>query len=205
MFMKKSFFKKFIAIIFVFVSALLQFGTVFAVKKSGGSGGNLLPRKQTVQRKSNFLIQEPKITTFSSPAKEFHLKNNVSKKEKIYSLKYDYSGDLAKNPNKYMSIRTEISYHIGKILLGVCYAEINFRFNSITKEAKCLSCSTYQICVNPKATLEIFARRENQTVDLGRGYANIEFSYGNSKLDESDYSFTCDPSGEISEILDDKK
>ncbi len=191
--------KKFIKFLLSMMIIFPQFGSVFAAKNVN-LADNLLPKKQVVENKSKFPLQEAKNNVTSLPSKEIRLKNGVSKKEKIYIIKDEYSGDLAKNPNKYTTMRIEVSYYADGVLLGVSYAENNFRYNPITKEAKCLSSSTYQVCLNKKVNLETFARRENETFSLGRGYASIEFSFG-SVNDTCDYNFTCDSSGEISQIF----
>ncbi|GHV24283.1 hypothetical protein FACS189465_1230 [Clostridia bacterium] len=129
--------------------------------------------------------------------KETRLGNNIIKKESVSCIDHVYKGALEKNPYQYSTARMEISYVNGEDkTLAQLFFEIDFRFNPITEEAKCLSTPEFSVDFDKNSKLEVDARRENETTELGGGFVQVKFK-NNNVTDNCTYEFKCNHKGEI--------
>ncbi len=135
----------------------------------------------------------------SQSKKVIKLKDGIVKKEEISTIKYCYPKDLSNINEKYLTVRTVITYSLestGKAV-SVVSMESNFRYNSHTERAQCLSTSPGTVESCEEYIAEVFSRRANVKIGCGQSIVNLEFKYKDNVYDNTHYRISCDYKGNI--------
>ncbi len=135
----------------------------------------------------------------SQTNKIIKLKDGIIKKEKISIIEYCYPKDLSSINEKYLTVRTVITYSLestGEVISAVSM-ESNFRYNSHTERAQCLSTSLGTVESCEGSIVDAFSRRANIKVGQGQSVVHLEFKYKNYVYDNTHYRISCDYKGNI--------
>ena len=125
--------------------------------------------------------------------------SNLNREENRRIVKYEYEGKLKSNPFKYISVKNVISYvnRATKEILAEFTIIMKFRYNEKTKEAECLSTSYGSIAKDTDYTVNVSARKANNTTGQGAGIGNIEFKYRGDTQNKFSRRISCDYLGNI--------
>lgn len=120
--------------------------------------------------------------------------DKVLKKEDISVSNYKYSGNLDKCGYKYLKARRDITYlsKLPEKILAIASIESNFRYNSETRQAECLSMSKEIINNDSGYTLSLFSRSTNKNTEIGSGISSIKFRHLGRLIDKDDCEIDCD-------------
>lgn len=126
--------------------------------------------------------------------------SNLNREEHRRTIKYEYGGKLNSNPYKYISVKNVISYvnRITKEVLAEFTVVMKFRYNENTQRAECLSTSYGSIAKDTDYSVNVSARKANNTTDQGAGIADVEFKYRGERQDAFSRQISCDCFGGIS-------
>lgn len=131
--------------------------------------------------------------------KSCELSDGLEKKEMVYTISYNYPEDLKDSSYKYVTVRMNFTYFSNVInkVLAVASLESNFRYNSVTKQAECLSTSRGNVLNDKDCVLSIFARRANRNTEVGASVAEIKFTNKGKPYEKNVYRISCDYMGNI--------
>lgn len=132
--------------------------------------------------------------------KTIDLENDFTKKEEISTVEYQYPEKLRNTFEKYITVCMSITYlekNTGKIV-GILSAKCNFRYNSVTKRAQCLSTSSASVKNGEEYILDVFSRRSNTQIGRGQSMVYIYFKFNGTMCDNINYEVSCDSIGNIS-------
>ena len=140
------------------------------------------------------------ISVVSESTENIKLKDGLIKKEIISMRKYTYSEDLSKSNDKYITFQITVMYYdeSNNDVLAVVDLETNFRYNSLTKEAVCLSVARGDILNVRESGLTLVFRPADVTTEVGGSVAKLKFKYNEKVYDDVTYKITCDYLGNIS-------
>lgn len=135
----------------------------------------------------------------SQTNKVTNLKDGIIKKEKISTIRYCYPKDLSNIDEKYLTVRTVITFSLESIgeVISVVSMESNFRYNSRTERAQCLSTSLGTVKSCEGSVAEVFSRRANVRIGYGQSIVRLEFKYKGNVYDSTHYRISCDYKGNI--------
>lgn len=131
--------------------------------------------------------------------KTIDLENEFIKKEEISTVEYQYPEKLENNFEKYITVCMNITYTekiTGKIF-GILSAKSNFRYNTVTKRAQCLSTSCASVKNGEGYILDVFSRRSNTQIERGQSKVYIYFKFNGTIRDNVDYEFSCNFIGNV--------
>ncbi len=126
--------------------------------------------------------------------------SNLNREEHRRTIKYEYGGKLNSNPFKYISVKNVIAYvnRMTKEVLAEFTVVMKFKYNENTQQAECVSTSYGSIAKDTGYTVNVSARKANNTTDQGAGVADIEFKYRGERQDAFSRQISCDCLGGIS-------
>lgn len=135
----------------------------------------------------------------SQTNKVIKLKDGIIKKEKISTVRYCYPKDLSNINEKYLTVRTVITFSLESTgeVISIVSMESNFRYNSHTERAQCLSTSLGTVKSCEGGVAETFSRRANVKIGCGQSIAHLEFKYKGNVYDNTHYRISCDYKGNI--------
>lgn len=135
----------------------------------------------------------------SESKKVVNLDYGITKTETISTLMYDYHEDLNNVFEKYITVRMNITYSesFAKKIIAVATTESNFRYNSVTKRAQCLSTSRSNIANHSNCVLDVFSRRSNIKIGVGQSVAHVKLNFDGDVCDDTYYKISCDFLGNI--------
>ena len=127
------------------------------------------------------------------------LKDGIIKKEEISTIKYFYPKDLSNINEKYLTVRTVITFSLESTgeVISIVSMESNFRYNSHTERAQCLSTSLGTVKSCEGGAAEAFSRRANVKTEYGQSIVRLEFKYNDNVYDNTRYRISCDYEGNI--------
>ncbi|MDQ5983810.1 MAG: hypothetical protein RUMPE_00839 [Eubacteriales bacterium SKADARSKE-1] len=102
-----------------------------------------------------------------------------------------------KDKYNYVTRRIEITYldpmknHIATALI-----QVNFRYNTKTKEVECISTSHKEGSVSNKNSIEVYLRTGDKTRNYGGAYGEIKVNYNNIDIEEG-FTASCNYNGNI--------
>ena len=122
------------------------------------------------------------------------ISDKILKKEEFSVSNYKYSGNLDKCGYKYPRARRDITYlnKVPEKILAMASTESNFRYNTETRQAECLSISREVITNDKGYTLSLFSRSVNKNTEVGSGISNIKFRYLGRLIDKDNCEISCD-------------
>ena len=131
--------------------------------------------------------------------KSCKLSDGLEKKEMVYTISYGYPEGLKDSSYKYVTVRMNFTYFSNVInkVLAVASLESNFRYNSVTKQAECLSTSRGNVLNDKDCVLSIFARRANHNTEVGGSVAEVKFTNKGKPYEKNVYRVSCDYMGNI--------
>ncbi len=140
-----------------------------------------------------------KVDMVSDYVKHYTLGDGIIKKEVVSTYKYLYSQELENSDEKYISLQTNVSYteEATNKVLAIASMEANFRYNSRTKEAVCLSATKGNVLNVDGCELSIFSIPANITTKLGGSIVSLKFKYHGKVYDDVVHEITCDYLGNV--------
>lgn len=140
-----------------------------------------------------------KVDMVSDYVKHYTLGDGIIKKEVVSTYKFIYSKELSNSNEKYITLQTNVSYieESSNKVLAIASAEANFRYNSSTKEAVCLSATKGNVLNVEGCELSIYSVPANLTVQKGSAIVSLKFKYNGKVYDDIIHEITCDYLGNI--------
>jgi hypothetical protein len=138
----------------------------------------------------------------SETTKSYELSDGLAKKEETSVTCYEYPKDLKDFPYKYITVHKDFTYFNSTTnkILGVAIIESNFRYNTVTRQAECLSTSRGSVINDQSCTLSVCSRKANLRTDLGNSSAEVKFANKGKTYDTNAYRISCDYVGNISYV-----
>ena len=136
----------------------------------------------------------------SDYVKSYTLGDGIIKKEVVSTYKYVYTHVLKNSNEKYITLQVNVSYteeSSGKVL-AVASLESNFRYNSVTKEAICLSATKGNVLNVDGCELSVFSTPANLNTKLGGSIMSLKFKYNGKVYDDVVHEVRCDYLGNLS-------
>ena len=98
-----------------------------------------------------------------------------------------------------MTVRTVITFSLESTgeVISIVSMESNFRYNSHTERAQCLSTSLGTVKSCEGGAAEAFSRRANVKTEYGQSIVRLEFKYNDNVYDNTRYRISCDYEGNI--------
>lgn len=131
------------------------------------------------------------------------LSATLEREEHRYVTQCKYMDNLNKNPFKYLSVRTVISYvnRITREVLAEVVVVMRFKYNEKTRQAECLSTASSSMTKDSEYNIGVATRRADNKTDLGNGFLDVEFKYCREIRDKIDRRYRCNCVGNI-EVID---
>lgn len=165
--------------IYIFVLLVSSFGNAFALNFSD--------------------IPMGAASRISEATKSYEFSDGLVKKERTSTICYMYPENLKDSSHKYVTVRIDLTYLssiTGKIL-AVAVIESNFRCNTVTKQAECLSTSRGNVVNDTSCVLNICSRRANLNTEVGASTAEVKFTHKGKTYESNAYRISCDYMGNV--------
>lgn len=136
----------------------------------------------------------------SDYVKSYTLGDGIIKKEVVSTYKYIYTHVTNDSNEKYISLQINVSYKeesSGKVL-AVANLEANFRYNTVTKEAVCLSATKGNVLNVDGCELSVFSTPANLNTGTGGSIMSLKFKYNGKVYDDIVHEVKCDYLGNVS-------
>lgn len=124
----------------------------------------------------------------------------IEKKEEISTENYEFAGNLNKSDYKYVKVYKDVAYMDGnsKAVLSLIGVKSTFRYNSKTREAKCLSSFARSVVLDPSYSVNVSSRNANKNTETGSELISIEFKSSLGRvLDKDNLEIDCDYTGHV--------
>jgi len=128
------------------------------------------------------------------------ISDSIEKKEDVLVKSFEFLGNLGKSDYKYIKVLRDITFSdsSSKNMIAKANTEANFRYNALTRESECLSCSYNSSSESGSLyTVSSFSRPANKNTELGSGLSTFKLKHLGIPICKDSKEINCDYTGNI--------